>query len=392
MFFETYRKGALLLKDCAAADVRSRMVREHADILIKDGTILAVGEFDPGAVDAEVISVGNRTVTPGLIDAHVHLCLTGLPGCHLELDTLSPQESEGILRENLQKNLRRGITTVRDLGCRWEMLALMGRLSAEDTVFPSVQASGPVLTIPDGHGIFFGEAVSSASAPQMIDRLIQSGAEIIKIIGTGGNLSPKTDCHGTQYSDHEFSGIMDAVRAAGLSAACHTHAAAAVEQCMRFGVRSIEHGSYMEDAQARRLADMPDCYWVPTVCPGRIINGLSEAAADRVTRRRRNIRIVVKHGGRLAAGTDAGIGGVEHGCLAYELDEFMDAGMSAMEALRSATFVPAEMMRKEGRIGVIEAGAAADLLIFDKSLTDGGFSFHEPSVIIKGGRVLSNFR
>lgn len=377
-----------MLKDGNVVHVREGRVLHGTPILIRNGKIEAVGGFDPDAVDAEVLSISGCTVTPGLIDAHVHLCLSGRPNCHLELDDLTPEENEQILRENLRLNLENGVTTVRDMGCRWEIMDQLRQLDQRESIFPSVQASGPVMTIPEGHGNFIGEVADSANAPDLIRRLVESGAEVVKLIGTGGNLSPKTNCHGTQYSDEEFGGIMETVRAAGLTAACHTHAAAAVEQCMRFGVRSIEHGSYMERDQALRLASLPDCYWVPTVCPGRIISGLSEAALDRVARRRVNIRTVIQNGGNLVAGTDAGIGGLKHGCLPYELDEFMDAGMSAMEALRSATCLAAEMMNMEGKIGTVEAGADADLLIFRKGFETEDFSFHEVSTVIKGGWIV----
>lgn len=422
MFFQRdLSAGRLLLTDCIVADVRNLSVLRGVSILLESGKVAAVGGFDPVGVDAQVVSAVGCTVTPGLIDAHVHLCLSGQPGCHLTLGALSPDEKEGILRENLLMNLNNGVTAVRDLGCPWDTLEMMRQMdggdaacpsvqaggdvaypsvqasgdtaypsvqAGGDAAYPSVQASGPVLTIPGGHGAFFGEAAYLGRAREIFGRLRKSGAEVVKIIGTGGNLSPNTDCHGTQYTDAEFSGIMDAARAAGFDVACHAHAASAVEQCLRFGVRSVEHGSYIEEGQILRMAEKGDYFWVPTVCPGRLIGGLSEEAIDRVERRRRNLRTAIRCGAMVAAGTDAGIGGLLHGCLPYELDEFMDAGMTPLAALRSATHLAAVMMRQEGRIGVVEAGAEADLLLFEGDIEGAAFSFHRPRAVIKGGRVV----
>ena len=390
MFFgKEYSAGRLLLTGCNVADARNLRVLRNTTVLVERGTITAVGGFDPAGVDARHIQADGCTATPGLIDAHVHLCLSGRPNCHLELDALSSAENEELLNANLALNLRNGVTTVRDLGCRWGMLDRMRLLERGETVFPTVLTSGPVFTVPEGHGSFFGETVFPEQAPDMIRRLRENGAEVVKIIGTGGTLSPRTDCHGSQYTDEEFSGIMEAVREAGFEAACHAHAETAIEQCLRYNVRSIEHGSYMSEDQVLRLADKDDCFWTPTVCPGRLISGLSEDAADRTRRRRGNIRAAVRYGVNLVAGTDAGIGGLKHGRLPYELDEFMEAGMTPLAALSSATHMAAVMMRMEGRIGVIEPGAVADILLFRGDIENGPFSFHDPLSVIKGGRLLA---
>ena len=386
MFFQGDRtKGRLLLTDCSVADVMNLRVLRGADILIEDGIIRKIGQSV--AADAKRISLGGKTLTPGMIDAHVHLCLSALPDCHLTLANLDAEQRTEIVRKNLRLNINAGITCVRDLGSPMEMLADLSALEYSREPFPSVMASGPVLTTENGHATFIGLTAGSANSAGLIRAAADRGAELVKIIGTGGNLSPSTDTRGCQYSDDDFSAIAAEARRAGFHAACHAHASAAVDQCLRFGVRSVEHGSYMLDEQLPRFIS-EGAFWTPTICPGRLLDRLSEAARDRVTRRRNNIRLAIRLGVSIAAGTDAGIGGVPHGVLAHELDEFTDAGMTALQALRSATQQNAAMMGIDAFKGSLEEGKDADILVFDGDMESPGFSFHEPRVVIKAGTLV----
>jgi len=391
VFFQEKRaKGRLFLTDCTLADVKNLRVIRNASVLVEDGLIKKIGKadaFDATTQGVPRISLAGKTLTPGLIDAHVHLCLSALPDCHLTLTAQSAEQRMETLKENLERNIRAGVTTVRDLGSPIEMLADLRGLEQSGEVFPSVMASGPVLTIKDGHALFIGVIADPANAAELIRAAAAGGAELVKIIGTGGNLSPNTDTQGCQFSDTDFSAIVHEARRAGFASACHAHAAAAVDQCLRFGVRSVEHGSYLHEEQLRQFIDT-GTYWVPTICPGRLVENLSEAAEDRVKRRRSNLRLAIKMGVAIGAGTDAGIGGVRHGTLAHELDEFTNAGMTALRALGAATLRNAFMMGVEARKGSIEAGKDADLLVFDGDIEAPRFSFHHPSIVIKAGTVV----
>ena len=399
MFFQGKKgKGRLLLTDCILADVVNLRVIRNASVLIEDGLIKKIGQPAIGA-NVPRVSLAGKTLAPGMIDAHVHLCLSALPDCHLTLSTQSAEQRLATLKENLRKNIQAGVTTVRDLGSPIEMLSCMRELELStspqgevsgvrgEEFFPSVMASGPVLTIKDGHAVFIGVIAGAANAAELIRAAAAGGAEVVKIIGTGGNLSPSTNTQGCQFSDTEFSGIVEEARRAGFAVACHAHAAAAVDQCLRFGVRSVEHGSYLQPEQLPQFIHA-GAYWVPTICPGRLIDNLSEAALDRVARLRTNVRLAIRQGVAVAAGTDAGIGGVAHGALAHELDEFTDAGMTALQALRAATLLNASMMGIEARKGSLEEGKDADLLVFDGDIDVPFFSFHHPSVVIKAGAVV----
>ena len=386
MFFQENRaKGRLLLTDCILADVVNLRVLRNASVLIENGIIRQAGQ----SITADIprISLAGKTLVPGMIDAHVHLCLSALPDCHLTLNNQSAEQITETVRENLNRNLNAGITTVRDLGSPIGMLTCLKEIECEDGWFPSVMASGPVLTIKDGHAAFIGVIADAARSAELIRASAAKGAEVVKIIATGGNLSPSTDTHGCQFSDADFSGIAEEARRAGFHTACHAHAAAAVDQCLRFGVRSVEHGSYLRPEQLPEFIKA-GTYWVPTICPGRLISPLSEAALDRVARRRSNVREAIRLGVAIGAGTDAGIGGVAHGTLAHELDELTDAGMTALQALRTATLGNAVMMGIEAHKGSLEPGKDGDIVVFDGDIETPHFSFHHPSIVIKAGAVV----
>jgi len=388
MFFADNRgRGRLVLTHCHLADVQGLQIRPDVSIVIEDGVVAAVRS---GSVDAPAeitVDLGGALVTPGFVDAHVHLCLDAGPDSHLRLDELDEGEQVRVLRDSLERNLAAGVTTVRDVGSRIELLAQMRSLEASAEVFPTVLASGPVLTVPDGHAAFFGEAASPSNIEEILERAIAAGADHVKLVSSGGNLSPQTDVHSCQYSDEEFAALTAASRAHGLDVACHAHGADAVDQCLRYGVRSIEHGSYMTPEQLAQLGER-GISWVPTLAPGTVIAALSEAAADRVARRRENLRRGVQLGVPVAAGTDAGIAGAPHGIFAYELDEYVAAGMSRMQALRCGSLSCAEMMRIADRKGRVHVGADADLLVFARGLDDPEFSFHAPAAVVRGGVVV----
>ena len=390
MFFaENKGRGKWLLTNCLLADVKNGALIPEASILIEDGVITAAGPEPIHAEDAKKTDLNGAMVTPGLIDSHVHLCMDATADCHLHLDTADEDKQIETLRDSLLRNLEAGVTTVRDMGSRIQMLRQMKSLEAGGGLYPSVQAAGPALTVEGGHAMFVGVVANPQNAAELIDRALGEGADFVKIIGTGGNLSPKTDVHDCQYSDDDFAALVNAARTAGVFSACHAHSERGIAQCIKYGVRSIEHGSYMTAAQVEALKGSTT-YWVPTICPGRLIPGLSKAAQDRVNQRRKNIRYAVEIGMFPVAGTDAGIGGAVHGCLAHELDEFTDAGMTPMQALEAGTYRNAVMMGIQARKGSLCAGKDADILIFEKSLADMAFSFHSPAVIIKGGVIAKN--
>lgn len=388
MFFtENKGRGRWLLKNGLLADVKHGKWIPNASILIEDGKIVAAGLKPITVENAKVTNLNGAIVTPGLIDSHLHLCLDGTPDCHLRLDLADREEQILTLRHSLLQNLAAGITTVRDMGSRMEMLWQMRALESDGVIYPSVHAAGPALTVEGGHASFVGVIANAYNAAEVIKKSREAGADFVKIIGTGGNLSPHTDVHGCQYSDQEFAAISQAVSEAGVFSACHAHSTKGIAQCITNKVRSIEHGSYITFAQVEELKNS-GTYWVPTICPGRLLPELSEEAADRVKQRREKLKYAIAIGVFPIAGTDAGIGGAPHGCLAHELDEFMAGGMTTMEALQAATYNNAIMMGIERDKGALTTGTDADILIYERDLKEKGFSFHSPSVVIKGGIII----
>lgn len=322
------------------------------------------------------------TLLPGLIDTHVHLCLSGCTGETDALAALPDQQMAQRLRENLARNLRLGVTTVRDLGCPARMMDLLRQPPAGPA--PRVVASGPAVTVPQGHGAYFGQPLQQREeiGPAIKD-LCAMGADWIKIMVTGGNLTPGTDVETCQFSQSFLQELTDAAHAAGKKVACHVHGLEGVWQCIRAGVDSVEHASYMDEEAEQALAEA-GIWYVATICPGKLLQGLAPAAADRVHRRWELIRRGAATGVRFGAGTDAGIPGVPHGSVVHEVQELARLGLGPRRALRAATADNAALLGLADCCS-LRPGCAADLVGYRGDPVDDLTLLERPSFVMRAG-------
>ena len=384
MFLNSSRmRGKLLLKNCILADVKNLRIVPNTNVLVEDGFFRQVGNINE-VPDAQVINLNGKTLTPGLIDAHVHLCLPGLPNCVQIFLSQTEEQRLKALKKNLSHTIKAGVTTVRDLGSQIEMLRNLRGLEQDSECYPSVVASGPVLTTVGGHAAFIGLITDGVNCAEQIQLAISEGADVIKLIGSGGYATPSTNPRKCQYSDVDFSKIINEATRLGLNVACHAHSTAAIDQCLRFGVYSIEHGTDMIPEQLPEFINTKT-YWVPTfhICvPG-------EPYGIPVAKMRQNIRSAIEMGVKIAVGTDAGLDLAPHGTtLAHEMNELMSAGMTSLQVLYAATLQNAIMMGIENRKGSVNSDKDADFLIYDEDMTTPGFTFHNPSAVYKGGELI----
>lgn len=376
--------GALLLCPDAIYDPETdRLLRDTA-IAIEGGRIarlLPARECPAG----QCVALPGMTMIPGLIDAHVHLCLRGEEGEMQALGACSEEAMERTVRENLRRNLRLGITTVRDLGCPAGVMRQLRRMQPPQA--PRVVASGPALTVPGGHAAFFGiELKREEQIGPALDVLDTLQTDLVKIMATGGNSTPGTDLDACQFSDAFFARLVREAHARGKKVACHAHGLQGVWQCIRAGADSIEHGSYMDDA-AQDAMTQAGIFYTATICAGKLLPSLPPAAADRVCRRRRLIRRGAAAGVLFAAGTDAGIPGVPHGSLVAEVQELARLGLGPRRALRAATANNARLLGLPG-CGRIAPGCAADLAAYAGDVTQELALLNAPALVVRAGCCL----
>jgi imidazolonepropionase-like amidohydrolase len=330
------------------------------------------------------------TLLPGLIDCHVHLCADAGPGALDRVPDATAEELGATI--SLRTHLRAGVTTVRDLGDRHGVV--LSRRSRDWNVV----ASGAPLTTPGGHCWFLGGEVRGAQdVRRMVRERAAQGADVVKVMASGGVFTPGTDPAGTQFTDEELAAAVDEAHAHGLPVTAHAHAHAAIWQALRARVDGIEHctsvtasGAYVDDELADALAasGVAVCLTLGSdpavVVPPEVIAmaaraGLSQAILQEGVAR------LIRAGVRVVAGSDAGLGPAKpHGILPRTLEEYVDSGMTASDALTSATVRAAEACGLQHRKGRIRAGYDADLLVVAGDPVAGITALRRPLAVYLG--------
>lgn len=352
-----------------------RFLPDGALVLIEDSTIVAVLPASAAApADCPVVDHPGATLLPGLIDAHTHLCADDGPRALDQLAELSGDEVDAVVRVSLRKQLAAGVTAVRDLGdVDW---AVVDRhRGAGDG--PTVVASGPPITSVRGHCWWLGGEVAGADElRRAVRERADRGADVVKIMTSGGVFSPGTDVWGCQFTLEELRLVATEAHALGLPVTGHAHSVAAVERCLAAGLDGIEHGSCLTErgfatppalAAALAAAGTPVC---PTL--GRELGSvpppqvLAMMAATGTTWEGHLAQVAELHeaGVRLISGADSGISpGKPHGVLPEAVIDLVECGMSPTGALVSATSAAAQACGLAGRTGRLAAGLDADLLV-----------------------------
>src|SRR5438270_3211551 len=217
---------------------------------------------------ARVIDLGDATLLPGLIDAHVHLTLCG---CQTPRQIMMQEDRDTLLlraAENARALLRAGITTARDCGDRGGVtFALRAAIESGVVAGPQLLLCGSPLTSPRGHCYFMGgEVEGAASIARAIRARAQLGADFIKVMASGGGLTPGTDSLSMQFSPEEIGLIVAQAQRHGLYVAAHAHSAASIRASIEAGVRTVEHCSFVE---YRRVAADPET--VRAMCARKIV-------------------------------------------------------------------------------------------------------------------------
>jgi len=383
--------------------------------LVIEGQRFATVTQEPISVDdvAQDIDAQGRVVLPGLIDAHVHVSATShdLPGLALQPPSLTGAESGRLMAAML----RRGFTTVRDAaGADWGLQAAVERGLYEGprlfiSVQPITQTGGHADMRPRGvRGEMFcscaGLALLGAVADgvgevrRAVREQVRQGANQIKIMAGGGVSSPTDPIDGTQFSVEELRAAVEEAEAANLYALAHAYSPRAVTRAVQAGVRSIEHGNLIDEATAREMK-RHGAYLVPTLATyaalaeeGARLGWSAEMLAKLAhvqTRGIEAVRLAQQEGVPVVFGTD--LLGHMH---ALQSTEWLlrAAAQSPLQVLQSATVVAARLMRQEGQIGEIVAGAWADLLIVRGDPTQDMQVLAHPadniSLLMKAGRQI----
>ncbi len=348
-----------------------------------------------------VLDHRTATVLPGLIDAHVHLLADGRPGALDRLADYSTDDCDRVIEHTLRQNLASGVTTVRDLGDR--NYAVVDWRSRHSGAFaPTIVASGPPITTPQGHcSNMGGEAAGPAALRAAVHERAARGVDLIKIMASGGAMTAGTSMTQGQYGVEDLATVVAEAHDAGLTVTAHAHPLAVIRDAIAAGVDGIEHCSFMTEAgmdfapdvvamlAERQIAVCPTLGNVPGASlPPQLMEILRLSG---LTRESRNQRIAALRdaGVRLVSGTDGGINpGKPHGLLAQAIAQLVLGGMAPADALASATSVAAEACGIGHRKGSIRVSHDADLLVVDGDpLTDIAAMSRVSTVLVNGEPV-----
>ena len=383
--------------------VPGEAVLSDQTIIIHDGKIVGIEAGFLDDKDAVIIDGHGLFFLPGLIDSHVHLRGEWNPNGRLETFTKEPGDVAFDAADNARKTLMAGFTAVQDVGGPPEIKALSRAIKAGKVPGPHIRASGNV-SITGGHGEMNGyraDILEHFQRPTNCDgaddcrratRLaIKNGADLIKIASTGGVLSNTNAGTGQQMTDDELSAIVDAATSMGRKVTAHAHGKDGIDAALKAGVKSIEHGTYM-DAETTRLFKENDAVLVPTVLAGMTVKewdflpAASYKKAQEVGPKMLDmLALAHKNGVTIAFGTDTGVS--KHGENAKEFEYMVEAGMSETEAIRAATVVASKHIELDSVIGTLEAGKYADLIGVDGDPRDDISELMDVDFVMKGGII-----
>jgi imidazolonepropionase-like amidohydrolase len=406
----------LLIDNVRPFDSRRGVLAPPSRIVIENGRITEVTPEPRQVADAQRIDGGGRVALPGLIDAHVHVVASShdLIGLALKAPSLVVAESSRIMRDMLM----RGFTTVRDAaGADFGLQEAVVKGLFEGprlfiAGFPVSQTGGHADMRPKGVrtkemfctcaglGLIGAIADGVGEVRRAVREQVRNGANQIKIMAGGGISSPTDPLEGTQFSLDELKAACEEAEAANLYAMAHAYSPRAVTRAVQAGVRSIEHGNLIDEATAK-VMKQEGAFLVPTLSTYAALAdegarlGWSASMLEKLDtvaeRGIEAVRIAMAEGVPVVFGTD--LLGHMHGRQSGEFDLRLPA-MNPAQALQSATITAAQLMREEGRIGELVAGAWADVLLVDGDPTRELSMLTRPDqgirLIVQGGRLVKN--
>jgi imidazolonepropionase-like amidohydrolase len=387
-----------------------RFLDDGATVLFDDSGIVAVESAAYDVPQDCELTAYDGTLLPGLIDAHVHLVANSRLGGLESVGGLSDEQIDRVIAESLVQQAAAGVTTVRDLGDRnFRTLVFRDRMTPGE---PRIVAAGPPLTVPGGHCHYLGGVVDGAeSIRSTIAHHVERGVDVIKVMASGGMLTPGTDPTGIQFTPAELRTVVETAHDAGLQVLAHTHSLAGAWHALEAGCDGLEHFTCISESGPTITDDLlaavaargvvvdltmgsnPDALPPPGQAPPGVQALLERFGVTMqwvVEQRRHEAARLRAHGVRVVSGVDSGVGPPKaHGNLWRAVTDLVAGGYPVEEALATATSFAAEACGLGGVTGRLAAGLSADLLAVDGDLRTDPAALGRPvAVVVRGQSVL----
>ena len=388
--------------------VPGKAPRSEQTIIIHDGKIVGIEDGYLEDDEATIIDGKDMFFLPGLIDSHVHLRGEWSPNSRWDSVLLESGDFAFQAAKHAKTTLMAGFTAVQDVGGPKEIFALKRAINKGIVPGPHIQAAGSAVSITGGHGDTHGwkdELIPHLQSETICDgpsecraavrQAVKNGADVIKITATGGVLSNTNAGTGQQFFDDELRAIVEAATKMGRKVTAHAHGKDGIESALNAGVKSIEHGTYL-DAKTAAMFKKYDATLIPTIMAGMTVVDWAEnkdwlppnsakKALEVGPQMQDMARIAYENGVNIAFGTDTGVS--EHGKNAEEFTYLVAAGMSEMEAIESATTIASKHIGLDKVIGTLEAGKYADLIGVDGNPLERIEELRDVDFVMKGGKV-----
>jgi imidazolonepropionase-like amidohydrolase len=410
----------IALKAARLFDGKSKALITNGVVIVQGTTILDAGSNLPIPNGAQVIDLGDATLSPGFMDAHTHLTFDFTGNFNerlLKLLQMNVSELAFLAIPNARATVEAGFTTVRDLGSRFHGshdfvdISLRNAIAKGIIVGPRMLVATYGIGATGGHfddtagfrDLLFGHepdyADGIADGPDAIRKAVRfqvkNGADVIKAAVSGGVLSLTDEVDTPQFTAPEMAALVDETHRLRKKIAVHCHGDQAAKEAIEAGVDSIEHGSFLKP-ETLTLMKNKGTYLVPTLMASEWIMSKIEAyppalqakARAATAARSEMFRNAVKIGVKIGLGTDAAV--FPHGQNAKEFKLMVDLGLPPIEALRAATSNDAELLGIAQKVGTLEKGKLADIIAIPGDPTTDITATERVSFVMKEGKIVKN--
>lgn len=380
------------------------LIDGYTDILQKDVCIILEGDKISGistevpnsTQEDEVIDCTGKYVLPGLIDTHVHLVWDGSANPQAVIHHEADESIALDAYSHALDTLHLGVTTVRDLGApRGTVLQLRNKINAGKLFGPTIISSGPPIVMTGGHVHYLGyESDGESEVRKNTRRVLKEGADLIKVMATGGIYTEGEEPGSVQLNIDELSAIKEEALKKNKKVAAHADGLEGIMNCLEVGIDTIEHGIYA-DRNALEIMKNQGTYLVPTIKVMRQLTSSPDIPEWALKKAKvilephfEMLKQAIDIGVKIATGTDCGSPLTPP---RYYFDEMLimeEVGMSRMEVIKASTSVAAECIGRPD-MGVIAAGKKADLLIVDENPVDDLAILKKDKKVIKNGVSVS---
>lgn len=399
--------GLLIIKAGTLIDGTGSSARHGAQVYVRDGRVIDVGPLGDVPSDASVLDYSGQTVVPGLIDCHVHLAFSA--GADPLADLLAEDDGTLLLHAsaNARVALAAGITTVRDLGDRNGVARVLRDAIARGVVpGPRIITAGAPITITGGHCHFLGmEADSEDDVRRVARQQIKDGVDCLKVMATGGRMTPGTNPKLAQYSVAHVRAAVEEARRANLTIAAHALSADGIRVAAEAAVDTVEHCNWLDrgdglafDESTAVLMRKNGVAFDPTLTPVQGSLSQQSETLSEVQRAAQAIRVellavfrrMLELGVTMVAGTDAGTRRSTLDKLPGEIGLYVEQlGLTPVAAIATATGTAARVLGVADEIGTIQPGRRADLTVVDGDPSVEIAALGRTRAVIQGGRLVA---